>query len=36
MGGTYKDRFQKRDGEWQFLRKELIHDIAGDMALKTQ
>ena len=36
MGGTYKDRFQKRDGEWQFLRKELIHDIAGDMALKNQ
>ena len=34
MGGTYKDRFEKRDGIWQFRRKELIHDIAGDMALK--
>jgi uncharacterized protein (TIGR02246 family) len=36
MGGTYMDRFCKRDGEWKFLRKELIHDIAGDMALKNQ
>ena len=36
MGGTYLDRFEKRDGEWRFRRKELIHDIAGDMALKNQ
>jgi uncharacterized protein (TIGR02246 family) len=35
MGGTYKDTFVRRDGEWQFLRKELVHDIAGDMALKN-
>ena len=36
MGGTYKDVFVKRDGAWLFLRKELVHDIAGDMALKNQ
>ena len=35
MGGTYKDKFEKRDGTWLFRRKELIHDIAGDMALKN-
>jgi uncharacterized protein (TIGR02246 family) len=35
MGGTYKDEFVKRDGQWQFMRKELVHDIAGDMALKN-
>jgi uncharacterized protein (TIGR02246 family) len=35
MGGAYKDVFVKRDGEWQFLRKELVHHIAGDMALKN-
>jgi uncharacterized protein (TIGR02246 family) len=35
MGGTYKDRFRKQDGVWRFVRKELVHDIAGDMALKT-
>jgi len=35
MGGTYMDKFVKRDGRWQFRRKELIHDITGaDMALK--
>jgi uncharacterized protein (TIGR02246 family) len=36
MGGTYHDVFVKRDGDWQFLRKELVHDIAGDMALKNK
>lgn len=35
MGGTYKDLFEKRDGQWRFRRKELVHDISGDMALKT-
>ena len=36
MGGTYKDSFVKRDGIWAFARKELVHDIAGDMALKIK
>lgn len=36
MSGTYMDKFEKRDGQWRFRRKELIHDIAGDMALKNQ
>jgi len=36
MGGTYLDNFVKREGEWQFLRKELVHNIAGDMGLKRQ
>jgi len=36
MGGTYLDMFVKREGEWQFLRKELVHNIAGDMGLKRQ
>lgn len=36
MGGTYLDRFVKRDGRWQISRKELRHDIAGDMALKIR
>lgn len=36
MGGTYFDTFEKRDGVWLFRRKELVHDIAGDMALKIQ
>jgi 3-phenylpropionate/cinnamic acid dioxygenase small subunit len=36
MGGTYLDTFVKRDGAWQFARKELVHDIAGDMALKNK
>lgn len=36
MGGTYKDRFQRRDCGWFFSRKELVHDIAGDMALKRR
>ena len=35
MGGTYLDAFVKRDGEWLFARKELVHDIVGDMALKN-
>ena len=35
MGGTYRDTFVKRAGEWQFARKELQHDIVGDMALKN-
>jgi uncharacterized protein (TIGR02246 family) len=36
MGGTYKDVFVKREGAWLFLRKELVHDIVGDMALKNK
>jgi uncharacterized protein (TIGR02246 family) len=36
MGGTYNDQFVRRNGEWQFMRKELVHDIAGDMALKNK
>jgi uncharacterized protein (TIGR02246 family) len=36
MGGTYLDRFVKRGGGWQFTRKQLVHNIAGDMALKGQ
>jgi hypothetical protein len=36
MGGTYKDQWVKRDGRWWFHRKELQHDIAGDMALKNK
>ncbi len=35
MGGTYRDRFAKSGGAWHFVRKELVHDIAGDMALKN-
>src|SRR3954465_3402613 len=36
MGGTYRDQWVKRDGKWWFIRKELVHDIAGDMALKNK
>jgi uncharacterized protein (TIGR02246 family) len=36
MGGTYRDDFVKRDGAWQFARKQLVHDIVGDMALKNK
>lgn len=36
MGGTYMDDFIKRDGVWQFARKQLVHDIVGDMALKNK
>ena len=35
MGGTYRDSFVKRASGWQFARKELQHDIVGDMALKN-
>jgi uncharacterized protein (TIGR02246 family) len=35
MGGTYKDKWVRRDGTWRFQRKELVHDIAGNMALKN-
>ena len=35
MGGTYMDTFVKVGAEWLFKRKELVHDIAGDMALKN-
>jgi uncharacterized protein (TIGR02246 family) len=35
MGGTYKDKWVRQDGTWRFARKELVHDIAGDMALKN-
>jgi uncharacterized protein (TIGR02246 family) len=36
MGGTYRDAWIKTNGNWQFHRKELVHDIAGDMALKNK
>lgn len=36
MGGTYKDEWVRQDGTWRFKRKELVHDIAGDMALKNK
>jgi uncharacterized protein (TIGR02246 family) len=36
MGGTYLDMFVKREGAWRLARKELVHNIAGDMALKRQ
>ena len=35
MGGTYRDVFVKLDAGWFFRRKELVHDIVGDMALKN-
>ena len=35
MGGTYKDQFRKTPAGWRFSRKELVHDIKGDMALKN-
>jgi uncharacterized protein (TIGR02246 family) len=34
MGGTYLDAFLKQGDVWRFVRKELVHNIAGDMALK--
>jgi hypothetical protein len=36
MGGTYMDEFAKREGVWQFVKKQLVHDIVGDMALKNK
>jgi hypothetical protein len=36
MSGTYLDMFVKREGAWRVARKELVHNIAGDMALKRQ
>jgi ketosteroid isomerase-like protein len=36
MGGTYRDRFVKTPNGWRFSRKELVHHIAGDMALKNR
>jgi uncharacterized protein (TIGR02246 family) len=36
MGGTYLDTFVKNDDVWLFARKELVHNIAGDMALKNE
>ena len=35
MGGAYKDRFVKTSAGWRFSRKELVHHIKGDMALKN-
>ena len=35
MGGTYKDKFVKTLAGWRFSRKELVHHIKGDMALKN-
>lgn len=36
MGGTYRDQWVRQDRTWRFQRKELVHDIAGDMALKNK
>ena len=36
MGGTYRDQWVREHGTWRFARKELQHDIAGDMALKNR
>lgn len=36
MGGTYKDEWVRQDGTWRFRRKELVHDISGNMALKNK
>ena len=36
MGGTYMDTFVKREGSWRFARKQLVHNIVGDMALKNK
>ena len=36
MGGTYRDRFVRTPAGWRFSRKELVHDIKGDMALKNK
>jgi 3-phenylpropionate/cinnamic acid dioxygenase small subunit len=35
MGGTYRDQFVKTSAGWRFARKELVHHIKGDMALKN-
>jgi uncharacterized protein (TIGR02246 family) len=35
MGGTYRDEWVRQDGTWRFKRKEIVHDIGGDMALKN-
>jgi uncharacterized protein (TIGR02246 family) len=35
MGGTYKDEWVRQVGTWRFTRKELVHDISGNMALKS-
>ena len=35
MGGTYKDEWVRQEGTWRFWRKELVHDISGDMGLKN-
>jgi uncharacterized protein (TIGR02246 family) len=35
MGGTYRDTFSRYEAGWLFARKELVHDIIGNMALKN-
>lgn len=35
MGGTYLDSFIKIGDEWFFARKQLVHNIVGNMALKN-
>ena len=36
MGGTYMDTFVKHGGVSLFARKQLVHNIVGDMALKNK
>lgn len=36
MGGTYRDSFVRLGDRWLFSRKELVHHIRGDMALKRK
>jgi len=33
VAGTYADRLGKINGRWQFLERELFHDIAGESGL---
>jgi ketosteroid isomerase-like protein len=35
MGGTYRDTLRRQKDGWFFVRKEIVHDIGGNMALKN-
>lgn len=35
MGGTYRAKLRRHEGGWFFVRKEIVHDIGGNMALKN-